>query len=170
MITVINVQGQRIQKLQFWDYWVGERNLFSVINVGGWGHGWCECPSLGNIDWRRLKGDPPAPANKEVPAISSSFGSHNPDPQIKLIDKRDEKYTDIGRSRNRVLLDYTTLQSLILSYITKEWGFKVKQMQITLDSETTRERDPELGGSSCGPGTLLIGVRWEWSSTSEMYL
>ena len=37
----------------------------------GWGHGWRECPSPGNIDWRRLKGNTPPPADKEAPTTSS---------------------------------------------------------------------------------------------------
>ena len=37
----------------------------------GWGHGWQECPSPGNIDWRRLKGDAPPLADKEAPTTSS---------------------------------------------------------------------------------------------------
>ena len=132
-------------------------------------------PISGKHRLEEVKGGPPSPSKQGGPCNfilkwGSSFGSHNPDPMIKLIGKMDEKYTNIGRSRNRVLLDYMTLQSLILSYMTKEWGFEVKQMQITLDSETTKERDPELGGSSCGPRTLPIRVHWEWSSTSEMYL
>ena len=38
---------------------------------GGWGHGWRECPSPGNIDWRRLQGDEPPPEGKEAPNNTS---------------------------------------------------------------------------------------------------
>ena len=38
---------------------------------GGWGHGWRECPSPGNINWRRLKGDKPPPEGKEAPNSTS---------------------------------------------------------------------------------------------------
>ena len=38
---------------------------------GGWGHGWRECPSPGNIDWRRLQRDEPPPEGKEAPNSTS---------------------------------------------------------------------------------------------------
>ena len=38
---------------------------------GGWGHTWRDCPSLGNIDWRRLEGDEPPLAGKEAPNNTS---------------------------------------------------------------------------------------------------
>ena len=38
---------------------------------GGWGHTWRDCPSLGNIDWRRLQGDELPPAGKEAPNNTS---------------------------------------------------------------------------------------------------
>ena len=49
----------------------GGKKPIQCFKCGGWGHGWRECPSLGNIDWRRLKGDEPPPQGKEAPINSS---------------------------------------------------------------------------------------------------
>ena len=48
----------------------GGKKPLQCYKCGGWGHGWCECPSLGNMDWRRLKGDAPHPASKKAPTPS----------------------------------------------------------------------------------------------------
>ena len=48
----------------------GKRPL-QCYQCRGWGHGWRECPSPGNIDWRRLKGDEPPPEGKEAPNSTS---------------------------------------------------------------------------------------------------
>ena len=49
----------------------GGKKPIQCYKCGGWAHGWHECSSLGNIDWRRLKGDAPPPASKEPPTPSS---------------------------------------------------------------------------------------------------
>ena len=49
----------------------GGKKPIQCFKCGGWGHGWRECPSPGNIDWRRLKGDEPPPQGKEAPTSSS---------------------------------------------------------------------------------------------------
>ena len=49
----------------------GGKKPIQCFKCGEWGHGWRECPSLGNIAWRRFKGDEPPPKGKEAPADSS---------------------------------------------------------------------------------------------------
>ena len=48
------------------------RRPIQCHKCGGWGHGWKDCPSPGNIDWRRWTGDNPPPVVKEVPRNQSS--------------------------------------------------------------------------------------------------
>ena len=50
----------------------GGRRPIQCYKCGGWGHGWKDCPSPGNVDWRRWKRDNPPPATKEVPENTSS--------------------------------------------------------------------------------------------------
>ena len=50
----------------------GGRRPIQCYKCGGWGHGWKDCPSPGNIDWRRWKRDHPPPVAKEVPQNTSS--------------------------------------------------------------------------------------------------
>ena len=34
----------------------GNQKPIQCYNCGGWGHGWRECPSKGNFNWRELSG------------------------------------------------------------------------------------------------------------------
>ena len=49
----------------------GGKKPLQCYKSWGWGHGWQECPSPGNMDWRRLKGYIPPSASKETPTPSS---------------------------------------------------------------------------------------------------
>jgi len=48
------------------------RKPIQCYKCGGWGHGWKDCPSPGNLDWRRLQGDEPPPNTSQAPNQPSS--------------------------------------------------------------------------------------------------
>ena len=119
----------------------GEKPI-QCYKCGGWGHGWCECPSPGNIDWRRLKGDTLPPASKE-PLISRF---HNLDPLIRLIGEPNETYANVEGSQTKVLLDSGAQLSSITSSKARELGLKVRHLQTILDLEATGGGDVPYEG------------------------
>ena len=48
------------------------RRPIQCYKCGGWGHGWKDCPTPGNVDWRRWKRDQLPPMEKGVPPNTSS--------------------------------------------------------------------------------------------------
>ena len=48
-----------------------EQKLIQCYNCGGWGHGWRNCPTMGNVDWRSLN-RAELPPRGNVPAANQT--------------------------------------------------------------------------------------------------
>ena len=55
----------------------GNGKPIQCYNCGGWGHGWTECPSKGNFNWRELSGAQVPPDIVEIGPKSSENKSLN---------------------------------------------------------------------------------------------
>ena len=44
-----------------------DQSTFQCHKCGGWGHGWRECATKGNVDWARIRGESEPKENKTVP-------------------------------------------------------------------------------------------------------
>ena len=44
-----------------------DQSNFQCHKCGGWGHGWRECATKGNVDWARIRGESEPKENKTVP-------------------------------------------------------------------------------------------------------
>ena len=44
-----------------------DQSTFQCHKCGGWGHGWRDCATKGNVDWARIRGESEPKENKTVP-------------------------------------------------------------------------------------------------------
>ena len=113
----------------------------------GWGHGWRECATKGNVDSGRVR-EEPTPIDNPNPEKCSTVERdklalrdlyHNPDPLFRLIGESNETIVEIIVENNTVkaLIDSGAQVSSISDKYAKQLDLKIRKLKTLLELEPT---------------------------------
>ena len=120
------------------------------FKCGGWGHGWRNCPSQGNINWRELYRASLSPA---VEGLQEFEKFQNPDPLYRLIGEANESHVIVEGVNFKALIDSWAQVSSISEPMAKLLGLEIQNLQTLIGLEGAHGGEvPYLGytGSTLG--------------------
>ena len=129
------------------------QKLIQCYNCGGWGHGWRNCPTTGNVDWRSLnRAKPPPTGNILAPNQTQSYSRkkwdsgggreyYNPDPLYQLIGPTNETEVNIEGVGIKALIDSRAQISAISKSMVKTLGLPIRKLEALLDIEGSAGSD-----------------------------